>query len=376
MNYFLRGHLLLQCDPLFRRGAASRPREQCKNDFGANHLAFGHDIGSMDDVAQFAHITRPVVGLELIQRFRVPPGDAGAFLLLDHLPEVLGQKRNVVPAFRERRKRERKHVQPVVEVFAQLLLLDRIVRITVRRGDEPDVDLQLLRTADTAQRAVLEDAQQLDLELRSHLGDLVQEERAPGGFLEIADAAFVGTGERTAFVSEEFALDECRGNGAAVESHERLGSTLREPKRLQQVVDRAGAERFDGVVDRALPRDDDAVAIRVGLPGHAEHVDPVAVREVNVDDQQAGIELFERAARLLDGSDRASLSPEVLDGFLEPFPRRRIVFDDENLQAVSSGSSRTAETRSPSWPSRTTPPASAAYNRARASSLEKNGDRR
>ena len=68
---------------------------------------------------------------------------------------------------------------------------------------------------------------------------------------------------------------------------------------------------------------------------------------MDVDDQKPRIELLDGAARLLHGADRARLSSEVLDGLLESFPGRQIVLDDENLQAVSSGSSRTADTRSP-----------------------------
>ena len=75
------------------------------------------------------------------------------------------------------------------------------------------------------------------------------------------------------------------------------------PERLQQIVNRSGAERLDGVVDRALAGDDNPLAIRVGLPRRAKDFDSVAVGKVDVDDQEARIELLDGAARLLHGAD-------------------------------------------------------------------------
>ena len=67
--------------------------------------------------------------------------------------------------------------------------------------------------AERAEAPVLEDAQELGLELDGHLGDLVEQDRAGAGELELAADAALGAGERAALVAEDERLDE-RARGA------------------------------------------------------------------------------------------------------------------------------------------------------------------
>ena len=67
---------------------------------------------------------------------------------------------------------------------------------------------------------LLEDPQEFDLDLGAHLADLVQEDRAALGRLELALVAGAGARERPRLVSEELALQEALGEGAAIHDHE------------------------------------------------------------------------------------------------------------------------------------------------------------
>ncbi len=69
--------------------------------------------------------------------------------------------------------------------------------------------------ADALDLVLLEDAEQLGLGFQGELADLVQEQGAPVGQLEAADAPGDGAGEGPFLVAEEFALDEARGEGGA-----------------------------------------------------------------------------------------------------------------------------------------------------------------
>jgi hypothetical protein len=75
----------------------------------------------------------------------------------------------------------------------------------------------LLRLADALELAVLEHAQELRLQLQRQLADLVQEQRAFLGVLEIAGLVGAGAGERALGVAEQGRLDQGRGDGGAVE---------------------------------------------------------------------------------------------------------------------------------------------------------------
>ncbi len=79
-----------------------------------------------------------------------------------------------------------------------------------------------LRLAHALVLAVLEHAQQLRLQLAGQLADLVQEERALAGVLEVARLRRLRPGEGALGVAEERGLDQRGRDGRAVEREERL----------------------------------------------------------------------------------------------------------------------------------------------------------
>jgi hypothetical protein len=87
-----------------------------------------------------------------------------------------------------------------------------------------------------AHLAVLQGAQELRLDRRARLADLVEEERPAVRLLEEPPVVAVGTGERAAHVAEELALEEPFGERGAVLREE--GAARARP----MVVDRACQE--------------------------------------------------------------------------------------------------------------------------------------
>jgi len=92
--------------------------------------------------------------------------------------------------------------------------------IAVRGRDDPDVNPDRPRAAETFQLAVLEYPQQLGLHLQRKLADLVQEDAGAVGDLEptdlLADCARVGH----FLAAEELALDQGRARGGVVHRNE------------------------------------------------------------------------------------------------------------------------------------------------------------
>ena len=60
---------------------------------------------------------------------------------------------------------------------------------------------------------LLQHAQQLDLELERHVADLVEEDGAAVGQLELAEPPVLGVGEGALLVAEQLGLEEGRGKG-------------------------------------------------------------------------------------------------------------------------------------------------------------------
>ena len=147
-----------------------------------------------------------------------------ALALRDLVEEVLGDQRDVVGALAQRRQVDREYVEAIEQVFAQLAGADRLHRVAVGRGQDADIGLLHLGRPDPHEGAGLEHAQQLDLQVERHLGDLVQKERAAAGSLEEADVLAVGAGEAPLLVAEDLAFDQVRRDRAAVDREERAGA--------------------------------------------------------------------------------------------------------------------------------------------------------
>ncbi len=153
---------------------------------------------------------------------RADGADAPAFLGREAGEEVQRQLRHVLEALAQRRHPDREDVEAVVEILAELAVLDQLDHVAVGGRDQAEVDLDRLLGADRIDLAFLQRAQQLDLGVERQLADLVEEQRAAVGLLELADALVDGAGERALLVAEQDALDQVLGDRAAVDDDERL----------------------------------------------------------------------------------------------------------------------------------------------------------
>ena len=90
-----------------------------------------------------------------------------------------------------RRSRSGRHVEgddveAEVEVLAEAALADLLLEVLVGGGDDPHVHLDRARAAHGLDVLLLQRAQDLGLGLEAHVADLVEEERAAVGQLELA----------------------------------------------------------------------------------------------------------------------------------------------------------------------------------------------
>src|SRR5438128_4930925 len=201
-----------------RRGfLGSQRRRQV---LGGDHVARRHDDEPLDHVAELAHIAGPVVGQEVPERFGREGLRALAVLGAELRDEVAHVGGDIVLAGPQRRDLDRDHVQAVVEVFAELPLADQGRQIAVGRGDHPYVYPERVLAADPLERLLLERAQDFRLGLEAHVADLVQEERAAVGELELATTPRQRAGEGPLLVAEQLGLDQLLGDGRAIDLDE------------------------------------------------------------------------------------------------------------------------------------------------------------
>ena len=199
-------------------------------------VGVAHDHRPLNHVLQLAHIARPRIRPQVIERPLVDAPDRLARLPRVAIDEVLDQQRDVVGPLAKRRHRDGKHVQPVEEIAAERARLDRRLQVAVRGGDHAHVDANRCASSDTLELTLLQDAEQRDLGLHRQLADFVEEDGPAVRQLEAAEATLRRTGERPFLVAEELRRDQLTRNGRAVHADERGGATRRPP------VDRAGDE--------------------------------------------------------------------------------------------------------------------------------------
>src|SRR5947208_1155660 len=97
----------------------------------------------------------------------------------------------------------------------------RSARSRDSRRDDAGVDTKHLAAADALELARLQKPKELDLEGRTHLTDLVEEEGAAVRELELALSLHVRAGVGAALVAEQLGLQQGVGDRAAVDRDER-----------------------------------------------------------------------------------------------------------------------------------------------------------
>ena len=104
--------------------------------------------------------------------------------------EVRGEQGNVLAPLAQRRNAKWKDGEAVIEIGAEPALAHFVLEVAIGRGDDAHVDAVNTVAADTLNLPVLQGAQQLWLQFERQLADLVEEQRAAVGDLELAGAIF------------------------------------------------------------------------------------------------------------------------------------------------------------------------------------------
>jgi hypothetical protein len=139
---------------------------------------------------------------------------------------VLDEERDVLAPLAQRRHVEGHHVEPVVEVLPELARAHGRPEVHVGRRQHADVDGDRPHAPEPLDLALLERAQELRLEVEPQRADLVEEEGAALGELELAELPRVGAREGALLVAEQLGLDERVGDRRHVDRDERLRPPL------------------------------------------------------------------------------------------------------------------------------------------------------
>ena len=130
------------------------------------------------------------------------------------------QEREILFPLAQGGKMDGNDCEPVVEILAEPAFPDAGRQILVGGSDQPDIQGEALVASHRAHGSVLDRSEQFGLEFRCHVADLVEKQRTAIGFPKLAPPASHRPGEGPFHMPEEFALEESRRHGGAVDRDE------------------------------------------------------------------------------------------------------------------------------------------------------------
>lgn len=187
--------------------------------------ARAHHQGALDHVSKLADVARPAVGHQRSQ------GLCGEVLVrkavvLDRLfDEVARQRRQVRGPLTKWRNLQRHCVQPEIEVCAKRAPRDQGIHVSMRGRQYANVDRDFACATHPHHVPGFEHAQQRNLHWLGQLRDFIEQKGAAVCSFEQAKMLRDGSRECAAFVPEQRALHQLRGNRSAVHGHERACSS-------------------------------------------------------------------------------------------------------------------------------------------------------
>ena len=140
---------------------------------------------------------------------------------------MVDQGGDVLAALAQGRSLDREDVEAIEQILTEGAGANLLGRVPVGGRDDSDINLDRAFGADGVDLALLQGAQQFDLHVQRQFADLVEEQGAAVGFLELAEVFVVGTGKGPLFMAEQDGLDQVGGQGSAVDGHEGFSAAIR-----------------------------------------------------------------------------------------------------------------------------------------------------
>ena len=134
---------------------------------------------------------------------------------------MAGEHGHIGVALAQRGQPQANHVQAVEQVFTEPALLHALLQVLVRGGNHTHMRLDSGMAAHAVELPVRQHAQQAGLQVKRHIADFVQKERAALGLLKAPTPLRLRTGEGAALMAKQFGLQQVLRDGRRVDGHER-----------------------------------------------------------------------------------------------------------------------------------------------------------
>src|SRR2546430_15415972 len=124
--------------------------------FAADVAAVGKDDGTLDGVAQLAHVARPRIRNEVPLRIALDAGRGSPNGLSDLTKEHVRELEDIFCAVAQGRQLDLEDAEPVIQVLSEFAALHRGMEVAVCRRDHADVHVMQPGAAETLELPLFE----------------------------------------------------------------------------------------------------------------------------------------------------------------------------------------------------------------------------
>ena len=141
------------------------------------------------------------------------------------LQKVAGQGKYVFTPLTQSRQAQANHIQAVVQVLAEHAFLDALLQVLVGGSNHARVGLDGVVSTHAVEMPVAQHAQQTRLQVKRHVANFIEKQRASLGLLKTATAHGLRAGKRAALMAKQFAFQQVFWNGSGVDGDKRAVGT-------------------------------------------------------------------------------------------------------------------------------------------------------
>ena len=141
-------------------------------------VALGEEHRPFHRVSQLAHVARPAIRLQTGHRGGRDVRDALTEFGVVEVDVEIDELWDVAGPLTQRGKGDRHDVEAIIQIGAEPPLLDLVLEIAIRGGNDADIHMDVRGAADPLECLLFQKPQQLGLQQRHHLADFVEKDRA------------------------------------------------------------------------------------------------------------------------------------------------------------------------------------------------------
>src|SRR5664280_2243238 len=175
----------------------------------------------LDDISQFADISRPRVTFQQAQRLAGKTQQCLVTAFTKKNQQAVCQGNNIIGPFPQRRDFNLNHIEPVIKFLPEATLPDRLLQVDVGGGDDSYIGMAGRIIPDAFVFLLLDESQELRLEGEGQIADFVKQQRSPVAHADPSGVVAHGAGKSPFDMSEQFTFQEFRRQGRTGNNAER-----------------------------------------------------------------------------------------------------------------------------------------------------------